>query len=248
MPNHHGQTSSCEAESGIPPSATEEGVSRLHRRDCVLHRSLGARTSYMHPLEDPIVSDPRGFIVTLTGQSGSGKTTISKHLQALFPDEFTEAVSHTTRAMRSGEVEGYDYYFVSDEEFEAMREQGEFLETVDLYDRKYGSAFAEADRKTATGKHAFVILEPHGVAQWKENYDAPKLHVRVCAPSNDELVMRMRLQGRSQEDIETRLTNDEKVFDDDPAGYHLVVTNDNLEEACNTIRDFVQQSFRSRSS
>lgn len=180
----------------------------------------------------------RGFIVTLTGQSGSGKTTISKRLQKELPWLFTEAISHTARAMREGELEGYDYFFIDDETFDLMESGGEFLETVKFCGRKYGSAYAEADRSTES-RHAFVILEPHGVEQWKLNYRAPMLHISVVAPSIEELVVRMRLQGRSEEDIQKRLVHDAPVFDVDPTCYDLVVVNDRLEYVCQEIRDFV---------
>ncbi len=184
----------------------------------------------------------RGHIVTLTGQSGSGKTTISKRLQKELSWLFTEAISHTTRAMRDGELEGYDYFVIDDETFDLMESGGEFLETVKFCGRKYGSTYAEADKRTETGQNAFVILEPHGVEQWKLNYTAPMLHISVEAPSIDELAMRMKLQGRSEEDIQKRLAHDAPVFDVDPILYDIVVLNDNLERACQEILDFVSNA------
>lgn len=189
----------------------------------------------------------RGHIVTLTGQSGSGKTTISKSLQEQHPGLFTEVISYTTRAMRNGELESYDYYFIDDETFDLMDSGGEFLETVKFCGRKYGSAYAEADKRTENGQNAFVILEPHGVEQWKQNYKAPMIHISVSAPSIDDLVTRMELQGRSEEDIRKRLAHDAPVFDVDPACYHLVVVNDELEQACSTIREFVVSHLSSPS-
>jgi guanylate kinase len=147
--------------------------------------------------------------------------------------------------MRDGELDGYDYYFIDDETFDLMKSGGEFLETVEFCGRKYGSTYAEADKRTGSGRNAFVILEPHGVEQWKLNYTAPMLHISVKAPSIEELTMRMKLQGRSEENIQKRLAHDAPVFDVDPACYHLVVVNDDLEQACNTIREFVVSQLSS---
>lgn len=186
----------------------------------------------------------RGHVVTLTGPSGSGKTSIAKLLQERHPEEFSEVVSFTTRAMRPGEQEGREYYFITPERFREMEENGEFLETVHFDGRNYGSAYAEADAKREGRLASFVIVEPHGVDQWVENYDAPFLHVFLEPPSEEELRRRMLGQGRSEESVNQRLAHDADVFNVDKACYHLVVTNDDLEQACRTVRDFV----RSRSS
>jgi guanylate kinase len=181
----------------------------------------------------------RGHIVTLTGQSGTGKTTIAKSLQRMYPEEFTEVISHTTRQPRKDEKEGVEYYFINEQQFEQMEANKEFLETVLFSDRRYGAAYAEADMRIASGRNAFMIVEPDGVRQWKENYDGPMLHISIQAPNIDALIARMRRQGRTEKQIQKRLAHDAPVFNVDPACYHLVVVNDRLEQACNDVRNFV---------
>lgn len=181
-----------------------------------------------------------GRIITLTGPSGSGKTTIAKKLMKDFPEEFDEAVSYTTRDMRPGEQEGVEYYFISEERYAEMLEAGEFLETVNFNGKNYGSTFAEADRAT-DGKDAFVIVEPHGVDQWVESYEKGEfLHIFVKAPSRETLIERMAFQGRTAEQIESRLQHDAEVFAVDFARYNLVVVNEDLEMTCRIIRRFVR--------
>lgn len=181
-----------------------------------------------------------GRIVTVTGPSGVGKTTILRSLIEQFPEEYTEIISHTTRTPREGEAHGKTYYFISQEEFDRMKEAGEFLETVHFSGRNYGSSYAEADAKTFLGKNALVILEPHGVEQWQQNYTGPKIHIFVRTPSSDALRERMRRQGRSEEAIASRLEHDTKMFDVAASGYHLMVVNENLELTCKIIRDYIR--------
>lgn len=101
------------------------------------------------------------LIITLTGMSTSGKSTLAKSLSA--SENFSEAVSVTTRAMRPGEVHGVDYYFVSDQEFDKYVEQGVLLEHVRSHHAAYGVPAFEVDKILAQGKSPVLVLEPIGV-------------------------------------------------------------------------------------
>src|SRR5579864_1836552 len=92
-------------------------------------------------------------VVVLSSPSGGGKTTIAKRLLADWPAEFGYSVSATTRAPRSGEVEGQAYHFLTRPEFEARVARGEFLEWAEYAGERYGTLKSEVDRVLAAGRH-----------------------------------------------------------------------------------------------
>ncbi len=102
------------------------------------------------------------MIVTLTGMSTSGKSTFAKMLSST--ECYSEAVSVTTRKMRPGEVDGKDYYFVTQEQFDALVDEGKLLEHVRSHHACYGVPASEVDRIKSEGKSAVIVLEPEGVA------------------------------------------------------------------------------------
>lgn len=102
------------------------------------------------------------MILTLTGMSTSGKSTLAKALTAT--GVFAEAVSVTTRAMRPGEVDGRDYTFISQEVFDQYVEQGKLLEHVRSHHACYGVPASEVTRIQAEGKSVVMVLEPEGVS------------------------------------------------------------------------------------
>lgn len=189
----------------------------------------------------------RGCVVTITGPSGVGKTTIVRQLMQLFPSEFSEAISHTTRNPRQGEIDGVDYYYITPERFAKMETNGDFLEVVKFDDRQYGSSRQEADIKTR-GKNALVVVEPHGVEQWRNNYDGPLVAVKVKPPDTESLRDRMAIQGRDPGFIEKRLQHDKLVFGTDSIEYNLTVINDDIQQTVATIREYVRSCAISVSS
>ncbi len=188
-----------------------------------------------------------GFVVTITGPSGSGKTTLIHRIMEMHPDQFGEAISHTTRRPRTGEVHGKDYFFINDEEFDRMAENGEFLETVEFADRRYGSAIVEAEAKTADGKHALVIVEPHGKEQWMRNWDGPLIAVFLDV-GEETCRDRMAMSGRMADDIDKRLEHDVPIFNVDTSEYHLCLANTDLEQSCSIILDFLEHRSASASA
>jgi guanylate kinase len=105
-------------------------------------------------------------ILTLTGPSCSGKTTLLNKLVA--EHGFQNVVSHTTRPPRPGEVDGVDYHFVPVKIFEGMKSDSEFLENVSFNGFSYGVSRDEILKAHDSGKIAALIVEPNGLAQMKE--------------------------------------------------------------------------------
>lgn len=101
------------------------------------------------------------LIITLTGMSTSGKSTLAKALSS--HDEFSEAVSLTTRSKRPGEVSGKDYFFVDDDTFAKYVESGLMLEYVSSHHASYGVPAFEIDRIMEEGRSPVLVLEPAGV-------------------------------------------------------------------------------------
>jgi len=105
-------------------------------------------------------------LITLTGPSASGKTELMKRLVAT--GKIEKLVSHTTRPIRPGEVEGVDYYFTSKEWFEAEVEKGRFFQELRFSGNRYGTHQSEMDRVASLGKVSAVIVEPFGVKQFRK--------------------------------------------------------------------------------
>lgn len=101
------------------------------------------------------------LIITLTGMSTSGKSTLAKALSQ--SANFQEAVSVTTRQMRPGEINGVDYHFISNEQFDQYVEQGVLLEHVRSHHAAYGVPAFEVENILSQGKSPVLVLEPMGV-------------------------------------------------------------------------------------
>lgn len=102
------------------------------------------------------------IIVTLTGPSCAGKSTLERMLKRV---GFENVISTTTRPMRGGEVEGQSYHFISKSEFKRLEAQGAFVETVYFNGNYYGISVAEIERVFALGKPVVAVVEPSGLKQ-----------------------------------------------------------------------------------
>lgn len=105
------------------------------------------------------------MIVTLTGPSCSGKSTLEK---ALIKQGFASLISTTTRPQRVGEVNGESYYFISGSEFAMMALNDEFVESVEFNDNRYAVSKAEMQRVLALKKPVVLVVEPNGLKQIQE--------------------------------------------------------------------------------
>jgi guanylate kinase len=139
----------------------------------------------------------RGIVFILSAPSGAGKTTISRAALGAIAG-LTASVSLTTRTPRAGEVEGRDYHFVSDEDFNRRVGAHEMAEWARVFDASYGTPRAPLDRAIAAGEDILLDIDIHGARQIRAKYPADAVTIFVLPPSFAELEGRLR--GRGTED------------------------------------------------
>lgn len=129
------------------------------------------------------------FPLVLSSPSGGGKTTIAKALLAA-RDDLGYSISATTRAMRPGEVDGKDYFFLKRAEFEARVAAGEFVEHAEYGGQLYGTLKSQIDAVLESGNHVVLDIEIQGAREVKRLFSTAVL-VFIVPPSADELFKRL---------------------------------------------------------
>lgn len=146
-----------------------------------------------------------GNLFLVSAPSGAGKTSIVNAALAADSDT-TVSVSHTTRPARGGEVNGDNYFFVGDDEFTQMIENGEFLEHANVFGKRYGTSKAEVERKRSAGKNVILEIDWQGAQQVREVLPEAT-SIFILPPSVEELAQRLNTRGEdSAQSIEKRLS------------------------------------------
>ena len=175
-----------------------------------------------------------GNLIIVSAPSGTGKTSILK--QVIGQVERLEfSVSHTTRASRSGEQEGRDYYFVSHQKFEQMIDDGAFLEWARVHENYYGTAAAPIEEKLGDGFDVILDIDVQGAEIIRQNTQLEYVDIFIAPPNATELEARLRQRGTEDEhSIATRLANSvEEMMQS--SKYRYLVVNDRLAEAVTMI-------------
>ncbi|HNX98974.1 MAG TPA: guanylate kinase [Candidatus Aminicenantes bacterium] len=169
-----------------------------------------------------------GPLFVVTGPSGSGKSTLIHALMEKYAD-LAFSVSHTTREMRPGEVDGRDYHFVPRAEFERMIAAGEFLEWAPVHTHLYGTSLAELGHRSDQGQPVILDIDVQGAAAVRKIFPERAVLVFVAPPSLAEL--RHRLVARGQEaDLAQRIAS-ARDWLDQADRFDFVVVNDQLPQA-----------------
>ncbi len=132
----------------------------------------------------------KGKIIAVSAPSGAGKTTIVKQMLKLFP-EIIFSVSATTRSKRPGEINGKDYFFISEDEFKEKIKNNEFIEWERFYDYYYGTYKYFIDEITEQNKAIILEVDVKGALQLKKIYPEAKL-IFIYPPSSKELINRLK--------------------------------------------------------
>ena len=180
-----------------------------------------------------------GLLVVVSAPSGCGKdTVISKVLEKMDGKGFL-SVSMTTRAMRPGETEGVDYFFVTKDEFLKRIEEGDMLEYATYGSNMYGTPIGPVRKMLESGKTVFLIIEVEGGGNVKKAFpDAVKIF--IAPPSMN--VLEARLRGRntdSEEDVIKRLeiAKGELLR---ATEYDFIVENNSLEKAVDDVISIIR--------
>lgn len=179
-----------------------------------------------------------GLIIVLTGPTSSGKDSVIQKIIAKRP-QIRKLVTTTTRSPREGEVEGKDYYFIGQNDFKKMFQNGEFLETKEYGGNWYGTTLAEF-KKTPEGQDAIWRVEPTMAAKAKEYFHhAVVIYINVS--SKQTLEKRLKGRGTSQDDINIRLKQDEEDWSNLKNSFDYVIDNSDgkLDQAVEQILEII---------
>jgi guanylate kinase len=179
-----------------------------------------------------------GKVFVITGPSGVGKGTLIERLLGRIPD-LELSVSATTRPPRSGEVDGRDYHFLTDEEFERRVEAGDFLEHATYSGHRYGTLREEVERRLEQGRSVVLEIEVQGARQVR---DAMPEAVQIFIAPPDPEALRSRLEGRGTDSgaaIERRLRTAEIELEAQGQFPHVIV-NDEVQKAASELEGLVR--------
>lgn len=180
----------------------------------------------------------KGTLYIISAPSGAGKTSLVRELIATSQD-VTVSVSHTTRAMRPGEVDGQDYHFVDQETFLSMAGHSAFLEHARVFDNYYGTSQQHVERQLLNGKDVILEIDWQGARQVRRLIEDSQ-SIFIVPPSLDAL--RQRLDGRGQDDktIIDRRMQDAVNEMSHYAEFDYLVVNDDFDQALQELKSIIQ--------
>jgi len=176
--------------------------------------------------------DNGGKLIVFSAPSGSGKTTIVRHLLRQPELNLEFSISATSRSPRGEEQNGKDYYFISTEEFKKHIKRGDFLEWEEVYrDNFYGTLKSEVERIWAKGKNVIFDIDVVGGLRIKKKFPERTLAVFVKPPSVDELKIRLKKrETESEEKINMRIAKASIEMATAPQ-FDYIIVNDELDNA-----------------
>ena len=189
---------------------------------------------------DKELSGPYDMVV-FTAPSGAGKTTIVRHLLEKYSSKLSFSISATTRPRREKEIDGKDYYFLSEEEFKVLIDEDRLVEWEEVYSgRYYGTLKTEVEKMIEEGTKLLFDIDVYGAQSIKDKYGDRCLAIFVKPPSFNTLIA--RLKGRKTEDADSlkkRVTRIKKelLFEH---SFDYVLLNDELEDTLKEAEKLIE--------
>ncbi|MDM7322415.1 MAG: guanylate kinase [Gammaproteobacteria bacterium] len=175
----------------------------------------------------------RGQLYVISAPSGAGKTSLVKALRETLPG-IAVSVSHTTRAMRPGEVDGVHYHFVDHATFERMVEHGDFLEHARVFDNYYGTSKAAVEMGLAAGQDVILEIDWQGARQVRALFPEAR-GIFILPPARAVLEARLRDRGQDGEEVIARRMRDAVTEMQHYDEFDYVVVNDVFDEALHEL-------------
>ena len=186
-----------------------------------------------------------GIVVILSSPSGAGKTTLVKKIAE--KNSYNISISHTTRKPRTEEVDGQDYFFVSQEKFKNLVKNDEFLEYAKVFENYYGSSKKWVIENLNKGKNVIFDIDWQGTEQIKnQKLNYKLITFFILPPSKSELFKRLKNRDMKDKNIvEKRM----KQFNEDINhwdSYDFVVVNDDLNKCYNEIIELIDKKSENK--
>ena len=185
-----------------------------------------------------MIIDKKGMMFVLSSPSGVGKTTLAKKL-AENNSQFAISISYTTRKPRPNEIDGKDYYFVTQEEFDVLIKKNDFYEFANIFDNNYGTHKETVIKLLSQGKDVLFDIDWQGTLQLKKIRDLNIVCIFILPPNINVLRDRLLNRHKGQEElIEKRMNK----FNEELSHwnqYNYVVTNDDLNICYEKIKSII---------
>jgi guanylate kinase len=183
------------------------------------------------------VKRQQGLLFVVSAPSGAGKTSLCRAITDSL-EKLTHSVSYATRQPRAGEIDGRDYYFVSQERFREMIQAGDFAEWAEVHANLYGTSRRVLDDMVSKGLDVILDIDTQGAQQIKAKY-ATAVFIFILPPSLDILEERLRNRKSDHEDEIKRRMQRSREEIRDYAMYDYLIVNRDFDRALTELRSIV---------
>jgi len=177
----------------------------------------------------------RGLVLIVSSPSGAGKTTICKKL-IQDVENLSLSVSVTTRLKRQNEIDGKDYFFKSDEEFDKMVKEEKFLEHARVFGYSYGTLKSEINSKITNGINVIVDIDWQGTRQIEEHIPDDIVKIFILPPSIKELEKRLGARATETQDSFKKRMSEARKEISHYNEYDFIIINEDVQECINKIK------------
>ena len=189
----------------------------------------------------------KGLLIILSGPSGVGKGTIRRYIMDNFRLKLSYSISMTTRPQREKEIEGVDYYFVSNEEFDRNIAENNFLEWEEFVGNRYGTPKDKVEKLRKEGKHVLLEIEVNGASEVMSKISEDRIISFFLMPPNIEaLESRIRRRKTESEEVIQERLNKGKSEMSMTSQYDHVILNDDVARASQEIVDLIKKKIKGR--
>ena len=176
-------------------------------------------------------------MVILSSPSGAGKTTLTKKIQQKYKN-FKISVSHTTRKPRANEVDGVDYYFITEKEFKKKIEKKDFYEFAKIFDNYYGTSI-ESVRQLSKENNILFDIDWQGNQQLSNYKELNLIKIFLLPPNKVELKKRLIQRNQDESNIVKKRLDSYDTDIDHWCDYDYIIINDNLENCFKQIEKII---------
>ena len=180
----------------------------------------------------------KGSLYIISAPSGAGKTSLVKELLKT-TDQVAVSVSHTTRGMRPGEVDGVDYHFVAQDEFQQMVASSAFLEHAQVFDNFYGTSQQHVEQQLLSGVDVILEIDWQGARQVRKLI-VDSQSIFILPPSQAALRERLQNRGQDDESIIQRRMQDAVNEMSHYAEFDYLLVNDDFDLALQQLRSIIE--------